>query len=67
MDGSQPEPRVQTNLPLRMKATGVKRLWVATPDALGGAPQELAFTQEGDDITFTLPSLKYWTMIVIEN
>ena len=66
MDSEQPEPRLQTSIPLRLKASGVKRLWVATPDALTGAPQELAFTQEGQYITFTLPSLKYWTMIVVE-
>jgi len=66
MDSTQPEPRLQTNIPLKMKASGVKRLWVATPDALGGAPQELTFTQEGQYISFTLPSLKYWSMIVAE-
>lgn len=66
MDSEQPEPRLQTNIPLKLKATGVKRLWVATPDALAGAPQQLAFTQEGQYIAFTLPSLKYWTMIVVE-
>jgi dextranase len=66
MDSEQPEPRLQTNIPLKLKATGVKRLWAATPDALAGAPQQLAFTQEGQYIAFTLPSLKYWTMIVVE-
>ena len=54
-------------LPLKMKASSVKKVWVASPDALGGVPQELSFKQEGDYITFTLPSLKYWTMIVIEH
>ncbi len=33
---------------------------------LGGAPQELTFKQEGDYVTFTVPSLKYWTMTVVE-
>ena len=53
-------------MPLKLRASGVKRLWVATPDALGGAPQELAFQESGGYVTFTLPSLKYWTMIVVE-
>ena len=66
MDSEQPEPRLQTSIPLRLKASGVKRVWVATPDALAGAPQELTFNQEGQYVTFTLPSLKYWTMVVVE-
>jgi len=44
----------------------VNKLWVASPDVHGGALQELAFTQENGVVSFTLPSLKYWTMIVAE-
>ena len=67
MNGTMPEPRLVEGLPLRMKAdTKVNKIWVATPDALGGAMQELPFKQAGGEVTFTLPSLKYWTMIVIE-
>jgi len=44
----------------------VNKLWVASPDTHGGALQELAFTQENGVVSFTLPSLKYWTMIVAE-
>ena len=67
MQGTMPEPGLVENLPLRMKATAkVNRIWVATPDALGGAVQELPFKQAGGEVTFTVPSLKYWTMIVIE-
>ncbi len=64
--GDMPEPQAIANLPLRMKASNVKKLWVASPDYLGGAPQELNFSQDGGYINFTLPSLKYWTMIVVE-
>ena len=64
--GNMPEPETVTNLPLRMKASGVKKLWVASPDHIGGAPLELNFRQDGSYINFTLPSLKYWTMIVVE-
>ena len=49
-----------------MKAKNAAKVWVATPDVLGGAPLELNFKQEGDYVTFTVPSLKYWTMIVVE-
>lgn len=67
LDGTQPEPTLLSNITLRLRATGVKRLWVASPDSLGGAPQELNFRQEGEFVTFTVPSLKYWTMIVAEH
>ena len=34
--------------------------------AVNGTSQELAFEQKDGAITFTLPSLKYWSMIVME-
>lgn len=66
MDGTQPEPKALSNIPLAVKTKNVKKVWVASPDALGGVAQELPFQQQGDYITFTLPSLKYWTMVVME-
>lgn len=66
LDGSMPEPNEIKNLTLRAKAGNVKRVWVATPDSLAGAVQQLTFRQEGDYAVFTVPTLKYWTMIVIE-
>lgn len=66
MDGRQPEPKALSNIPLAVKTKDVKKVWVASPDALGGVAQELPFQQKGDYITFTLPSLKYWTMVVME-
>jgi len=67
MDGSMPAPSTLSVLPLTFKsASKVSKIWVATPDALGGAPQELSFKQEDGVVTFSLPSLKYWTMLVIE-
>ena len=64
--GDMPEPQAIANVPMRMKASGVRKLWVASPDNLGGAPLELTFRQDGGYVNFTLPSLKYWTMIVVE-
>lgn len=66
MDGTQPEPKALSNIPLAVKTKDVKKVWVASPDALGGVAQELPFQQQGDYVTFTLPSLKYWTMVVME-
>ena len=67
MDGTMPAPELLQNIPLHfnnVKKT-VTRVCVATPDAAGGAMQELAFTQEGGILSFTLPSLLYWSMLVI--
>jgi len=66
MDGTQPEPETINNLNLRMRASNVHKVWVASPDVLAGAPQELNFKIDGNFVTFTVPTLKYWTMIVIE-
>jgi dextranase len=63
----QPVPSPITNLGLSIPlATTVTRLWAASPDANGGLPQELPFTQTGGTVAFTLPQLKYWSMVVAE-
>ena len=60
---------------LSIKLTGmtgmgkVRRIWVASPDYCGGAMQELTdyrYIQSSGTLTLTLPSLQFWTMIVIE-
>lgn len=67
MDGTMPTPDTLSDLALSFNSIEkVNKIWAATPDALGGAPQELSFKQENGVVTFTLPSLKYWTMLVIE-
>ena len=67
VDGTMPEPTLITKAALQMNLPAkVNKLWVASPDVHGGALQELAFTQENGVVSFTLPSLKYWTMIVAE-
>ena len=66
LKGDMPEPQQINGLTLAVKAEGVKRVWVASPDCYGGAAQELQFKQNGDRVVFTVPSLKYWSMIVIE-
>lgn len=66
LDGSMPEPETINSLSLGVRASSVKKVWVASPDYCGGAPQQLQFKQQGDYVVFTVPSLKYWTMVVIE-
>lgn len=67
VNGTRPKPTVITDLPVSVvMPQTVSKVWVASPDAHGGAPQELSFRQNGADVTFTLPSLEYWTMVVFE-
>lgn len=44
----------------------VRKLWMASPDIIGGASREINFKQSDDRVVFTLPELKYWSMIVLE-
>lgn len=66
-DGKQVKP-VTIASPQFTFATSktVAKIWVASPDFNHGASQILSFTQAGGQVTFTLPSLQYWDMIVVE-
>jgi conserved domain protein len=65
---TMPEPNVLLNKKIVLDdATPVARIWVASPDCFGGAPQEVVFTQNNGKVIFTLPSLEYWTMVVVEH
>ena len=44
----------------------VNKIWVASPDFHAGASQELSFEQKDGTVTFILPLLKYWSMLVME-
>jgi dextranase len=45
----------------------VTRVWFSSPDTEDISPQQLAFTMEVDQtLTFEIPSLAYWDLIVIE-
>ncbi len=66
-NGDRRAPALALDIPVSVTvSTPVTRVWVATPDYHGGAVQELAFTLSGNTLTFTVPQLRYWTMIVIE-
>lgn len=67
MEGTMPAPRVVSKLPIEVQLTDkVNHVYVASPDYHAGALVELPFTQEGGTLRFTVPSLKYWDMVVIE-
>jgi dextranase len=66
-DGTQPAPDIIQNTNLSFTTTkSVKTVWYASPDINFGAPQQINFNQSGNTISFTLPSLQYWDMIVVE-
>jgi dextranase len=44
----------------------VKKIWMASPDIIGGASRSLNFVQSGNKVSFVLPELKYWDMLVVE-
>lgn len=65
--GGQKEPATIAAPAVQIAVSGnVSKVWFASPDLAAGAPQTLQFTQSGSQIALTIPSLKYWDMIVIE-
>ncbi|HET7118822.1 MAG TPA: glycoside hydrolase family 66 protein [Hanamia sp.] len=66
-DGEQPAPESIQNVALNFQTDKtVKKIWFASPDLNFGSSQNIEFTQSGDSVNFTLPSLQYWDMVVIE-
>lgn len=66
-EGTQSEPNLLTNIPVSISVSGaVSKVWLASPDYRSGVSSELAFEQNGNEITITIPYLKYWDMIAIE-
>ncbi len=66
VDGDMPEPALKQNIKVKVYSEKASKVWVASPDRFDGVPQQLSFSRSGNYIEFNVPSLKYWTMIVIE-
>ena len=65
--GTMPEPNTIENPSFSIcPSRSVKGLWMASPDYAGGAVIPIAFKVNGNRLEFTLPSLKYWNMLVVE-
>lgn len=45
----------------------VSKIWFASPDFNGGASQDVEFIKNGNSISFQLPYINYWSMVVFEN
>ena len=66
-NGIQAAPVAVENLQVRFTpARAVAKVWCASPDFFKGASTEIDFTTAGNQISFTVPGLQYWSMIVIE-
>jgi len=66
-NGTQTTPNTIMNTKVSFSTTKtVKNVWMASPDYNDGTPQVLSFTQTGGNVVFTLPSLQYWDMVVVE-
>lgn len=63
----QKEPAVVDNIKLRLETKKpIAKMWYASPDLNKGSVQKISFMQSNSNVTFTLPNLKYWDMVVIE-
>ena len=66
-NGDQGEPDRLDNLAVRVAAAAQpNRVWFASPDYAQGAAIELEFTYAGGQVELTLPSMKYYSMLVFE-
>lgn len=67
LKGTRPAPVTQENVQITYTTSRhITKVWTATPDKNGGVPMELPFTQDGNNVSVTVPSLEYWTMLVFE-
>lgn len=66
-NGTKTVPTIRQNLQLSVSVPQlVTQIWFASPDLNYGSSAALDFQQVGEKVTFTVPSLKYWDMVVIE-
>ncbi len=66
-NGTKATPSTIQNIEVIFTTTqNVNKVWFASPDIVFGKSFELYFQQDGNQLRFIIPSLKYWDMIVIE-
>ena len=46
--------------------TQVKKMWIASPDIAGGTSRTINFIQTGNKVSFIIPELRYWNVVVVE-
>ncbi|MDR1718469.1 MAG: glycoside hydrolase family 66 protein [Prevotella sp.] len=66
-NGTQKEPSLVAGIQVKVTASkAVSKVWIASPDINGGVAINTEFSQSGNEVLLTLPSLKYWDMLVLE-
>lgn len=67
MDGTMPEPTqiIEPSVDINVSEK-ITSVWMASPDIDRGACKKLDFKQNNDSVRITMPSLKYWNMVVLE-
>lgn len=66
-DGTQAKPDWVEGATISIAASpSVKKVWMASPDHQNAVAIQLPFTQTGNTVTCTIPSLLYWDMLVLE-
>ncbi|MHA4808626.1 endo-dextranase [Flavitalea flava] len=66
-NGKQTVPAPFQNTGLTCTVTKqIKKIWFASPDIAGGLCSEIPFTQTGHSVSFLLPALFYWDMLVLD-
>jgi len=66
-EGNQAPQTLLTDIPVSMTIPAAPtRVWVASPDYQQGVAQEVEYSYEGGILSFSIPALQYWTMIVLE-
>ncbi|HEY3369377.1 MAG TPA: glycoside hydrolase family 66 protein [Prolixibacteraceae bacterium] len=66
-NGIQAAPGMIKDSRLILTSDGVvKKIWLASPDLIGGASRSLNFVQTANRVSFSLPELYYWDMLVVE-
>lgn len=69
IDGTMPAPETLSDFAVTVTIPDgrqVNSVWFASPDAGFGASESLAFSQDGQTLSVTIPSLEYWSMLVLE-
>ncbi|HCO68168.1 MAG TPA: cycloisomaltooligosaccharide glucanotransferase [Dysgonomonas sp.] len=66
-NGTQKEPVLVKDIQVKVNTSNtVTKVWLASPDINGGVAMNIDFSQSGSEVLITIPSLKYWDMVVFE-
>ena len=64
---NQVTPSKHENFDVTLRTSrDIKKVWIASPDVDGGVPREAQWSSSIISVKIDVPSLEYWTMIVIE-